>query len=499
MRVPKGYLKPAYLENGDDQEAMEREEKKKKLEAKLAADAKRKEEEAKKVREEKKRELEQKAEQKKARKEELKQREALGLPRSSKPRAETTAWTEVGGGSSSSAAGGSSSSYPYTGGGYAASSSLPWQSDGGDYGFQFPLPPPPSFSGAAASSSMHGGGLPPPPPMPQPPRPPPPEFNLERQQSAFPELGGGTSSVISPASSSGAGGKNELADNVPADSLEVCAVCLEPLAGVRLECSHTFCGGCLKDWASVLTSYAATARKGSSAVTCPICRQSTEVAHKIAQSSPPVQFAYTPAQQLGGGGAPRAHVPAHAPPSTAAAVAARRAGASSSSSSSAAGAPAAAASGWPRVRHITGQRAKVLTVLEMPHPDQRWVSALIGRKGATIQAISHESGCQVHIQTAATIEPNATVRTIELMGTPGQRGIAEDLIRKKLASERISVSTGTCGEWRRRHKSRAGRPAEQPASREARGCGAIACDVERADATVPAGIRRVRRRRGGGF
>ena len=93
--------------------------KKKKLEAKLAADAKRKEEEAKKVRE-KKRELEQKAEQKKARRRSSNREEALGLPRSNKPRAETTAWTEVGGSSSSSAAGGSSSSYPYVGGGYAA-------------------------------------------------------------------------------------------------------------------------------------------------------------------------------------------------------------------------------------------------------------------------------------------------------------------------------------------------------------------------------------------
>ena len=346
----KGYLKPAYLENGDDQEAMEREEKKKKLEAKLAADAKRKEEEAKKVREEKKRELEQKAEQKKARKEELKQREALGLPRSSKPRAETTAWTEVGSSSSSSAAGGSSSSYPYTGGGYAASSSLPWQSDGSDYGFQFPLPPPPSFSGAAASSSMHGGGLAAAAHA-QPPRPPPPEFNLERQQAPSRARRRHVSVSRLPRALEPAA---RMSSPITCRPTRWKSVCLEPLAGVRLECSHTICGGCLKDWASVLTSYAATARKGSSAVTCPICRQSTEVAHKIAQSSPPVQFAYTPAQQLGGGGAPRAHVPAHAPPSTAAAVAARRAGASSSSSSSAAGAPAATSAAG-RVRHITGR------------------------------------------------------------------------------------------------------------------------------------------------
>lgn len=107
-----------------------------------------------------------------------------------------------------------------------------------------------------------------------------------------------------------------------------------------------------------------------------------------------------------------------------------------------------AAGGWPRLRQLGVEQGKRQTVLEMPTLTGRldpytgvedttwsqWVAALLGKKGATVQAIQNESGAVVDIQRQCDVPPGATVRIITITGTVPQRARCEDLIRQRLAT-----------------------------------------------------------------
>ena len=329
-------------------------------------------------------------------------------------------------------------------------SSSYWQpagfDDSGDPAFHFRLPPSPSARLAAntaaarpsawgSSSTTSSSGAAHEPSSHTPCAPllaQQKSFDLTREAAAFPGLANGGCSAINGGSGVGgvagsddgagagsgdgnggngdsSGASTRRLTNLRAEDYERCAICLEEpnTADVRLECSHCFCSRCLQGWAQEITSYAATARKGCSLVTCPVCRRPSTIAPSTAQRSR-IASAAT-AGGVGGG----------------------------------ARATSASAGSWPRVRPLPAVQARVRTILEMPyrrlHPslgaDEHvgWVAALIGKGGGHIGAIQQESGAQVLIQKSSIVPAGAKVRTIELIGTESQRRRAEQLIRARLS------------------------------------------------------------------
>lgn len=271
-----------------------------------------------------------------------------------------------------------------------------------------------------------------PPPAPRPA----PTFDLGNE--AFPTLGHPTSPPASVAGASsnafvgsdapvsradGVGPTTDMVpirSNVPASSREACPVCLaEHAADVQLEpCGHCLCANCLVGWSHEQSSYAATARRASSVVTCPICRQPATSAPTVAKSAISMAdagFRVQPGSTNSLSSTP-ARPSSSLPPPPQPTVKRE----------------------WPKKRHVPGR-----TVLEMPY--QRldptlgskehvaWVAALIGKKGATIQAMQNVSGATIHIQKVSEVPDGATVRLIEIKGTAKQREAGEQAVIARLS------------------------------------------------------------------
>lgn len=183
-----------------------------------------------------------------------------------------------------------------------------------------PPPPPPTFCPGPPVWRQDA-------PLPVSPRAEPlaRSFDLEKEASSFPALGGaptvasgdgeaggggsGSGSAGSDVVSGGGvggggeeggvrvgadGGTSTAGDlaspsNVPVEARETCPICLDVgAADVMLSpCGHTVCSKCLEGWSNQLTSYASTALRASSQVSSRTLTTSLHQSHRVRLTQAP--------------------------------------------------------------------------------------------------------------------------------------------------------------------------------------------------------------------